>query len=364
MLTCSQNVFCILNTIFTCTQFGLKLGTTKRGPPQMQVESLLPAANSRPRRDSADELMGPPGSMDSGKRSIEAVMATKREDRPRDLFFAIPRSCVGGIIGRGGQFIRDLQTEFGVKVYVEKEEYGSQRICNLSFMGFGRERRDSRDGGPSSGGRASIGEDASERDRHRDRDNREEEETNKGQDAAPKKTVKRAAAGSGDEDGEGGCAETADVAAHKRNRRDDSAREEPVEHVDAQERTVPLEDAEREGEEGARHSTTSPAPKRKGYGLAEPSEGDEKSAHTSHKHIHGETADGSDVSGGEEEEEGRHKRQRGSGNGGGDGSSLVVAKAASPVNPMRSLQLCKERIEAMIEDLLQHQAADPASIAK
>jgi len=344
-------------------------------------------ANTRPRRDSAaDEIMGPvSGAMDAypGRRSInsiEAVMAMKREDRPRDLFFAIPRSCVGGIIGRGGQFIRDLQSEFGVKVYVEKDEYAGQRICNLAFVGFGRERRDSRDGGP---GRASAGGDAGERDRNRDRDEREDRQDEEGNDrgpeapsSAPKKTVKRAAAGSEDEDGEGGRgAEAADVAAHKRNRRDETAKEEPV---DAQERAAPLDDAEREGEEAtAHHATTSPAPKRKGYSAAEPTDGDERERHASHKHALGEAAEGSDLSGGEDQDgEGRHKRQRGSLDGfrdeerrdrdreGDRGSSLVVAsasKAPSPVNPMRSLLLCKERIEAMIEDLLQRQVNDPST---
>lgn len=53
------------------------------------------------------------------------------------LYFPIPCACVGGIIGRGGRGLRELQAEFGVRVYVEKEEYLGQRIVALSYIGAG-----------------------------------------------------------------------------------------------------------------------------------------------------------------------------------------------------------------------------------
>jgi hypothetical protein len=37
----------------------------------------------------------------------------------------IPSTSVGGIIGKGGQMLKDLQTEFGLRVYVEKEMHGT-----------------------------------------------------------------------------------------------------------------------------------------------------------------------------------------------------------------------------------------------
>ncbi len=38
----------------------------------------------------------------------------------------MPSSSVGAIIGKGGQVLKDLQAEFGVRIYVEKAlEMGS-----------------------------------------------------------------------------------------------------------------------------------------------------------------------------------------------------------------------------------------------
>lgn len=37
------------------------------------------------------------------------------------VMFSIPKSCAGSVIGKGGQLLKDLQAEFGVRVYVEKE---------------------------------------------------------------------------------------------------------------------------------------------------------------------------------------------------------------------------------------------------
>lgn len=45
--------------------------------------------------------------------------------------FAIPRATVGGIIGKAGQVLQALQTEFGLRIYVEKEEVGGMRTVLL-----------------------------------------------------------------------------------------------------------------------------------------------------------------------------------------------------------------------------------------
>lgn len=291
---------------------------------------------------------------DSGNRTVESVIALRRENSPQDIFFAIPRSCVGGIIGRGGMFLKNLQAEFGVRVYIEKDEYFGQRIVALIYQGNGQEVSSARKGGDDSSSTVlkQIAAVTGEIRKTRFGNNNEKHDlTAEGEEGHPKKTVKRAAAGSDDEeahrgDREGDAAGDAhehqqerSAAAHKRNRRDDSGRGE-LEEGDAA-----------DGE--LRDLSTSPAPKR-------------KSGADFHS---GDTRDGSDASEGEEGgEEGRFKRKRGI-NGSRsphreEQQSPSSAGAAVSVAELRerSLKLCKERIEAMVEDLLQRQISDVNSI--
>ena len=51
------------------------------------------------------------------------------------MTFQIPRHSVGGIIGKGGQALKDLQAEFGVRVYVEREEVAGMRLVVLKPLG-------------------------------------------------------------------------------------------------------------------------------------------------------------------------------------------------------------------------------------
>ena len=51
---------------------------------------------------------------------------------PHTVYFAVPSSCVGSIIGKGGKLLREMQAEFNVKVYVEKDDYLGQRIVSLT----------------------------------------------------------------------------------------------------------------------------------------------------------------------------------------------------------------------------------------
>jgi len=53
---------------------------------------------------------------------------------PDEVTFQIPRNSVGGIIGKGGGALKDLQSEFGVKVYVEREEIGGMRLVVLKSL--------------------------------------------------------------------------------------------------------------------------------------------------------------------------------------------------------------------------------------
>lgn len=54
---------------------------------------------------------------------------------PMDVSFSVPKSCVGAVIGKGGQNLKDLQTEHGVRVYIEKDDIGGKRTVVLSFVG-------------------------------------------------------------------------------------------------------------------------------------------------------------------------------------------------------------------------------------
>jgi polyribonucleotide nucleotidyltransferase len=54
--------------------------------------------------------------------------ADRRISNPDEVTFSIPKQSVGVVIGKGGQALKDLQAEFGVRVYVEREE-----VCFLIF---------------------------------------------------------------------------------------------------------------------------------------------------------------------------------------------------------------------------------------
>jgi polyribonucleotide nucleotidyltransferase len=62
---------------------------------------------------------------------VSAGGVQERRSSPDEVTFQIPRHSVGGIIGKGGQALKDLQTEFGVRVYVEREEVAGMRLVVL-----------------------------------------------------------------------------------------------------------------------------------------------------------------------------------------------------------------------------------------
>jgi hypothetical protein len=53
------------------------------------------------------------------------------QDGFRKLEFFIPRETVGGIIGRGGQGLRDLMHETGCKIYIDKFESEGSRLVRI-----------------------------------------------------------------------------------------------------------------------------------------------------------------------------------------------------------------------------------------
>jgi hypothetical protein len=74
--------------------------------------------------------MGMPMGMDGGPRR-----PSHSSPGPNDLVFTIPRSCVGAVIGKGGQHLKDLQAVHGVRVYIEKEDIEGKRTVVLSHFG-------------------------------------------------------------------------------------------------------------------------------------------------------------------------------------------------------------------------------------
>jgi hypothetical protein len=72
-----------------------------------------------------------------GVRSMESVIENRKATNPNDICFSIPKTAVGAVIGKGGQNLRDLQAEFGVRVFIEKEDFNGKRLVVLSFVGQG-----------------------------------------------------------------------------------------------------------------------------------------------------------------------------------------------------------------------------------
>jgi len=87
-------------------QFGLDLSISREG-----------SSMSAPTGGS----YGTPFAMGGG---VAGPVSTPRPHNPDEVShsFVIPRATVGGIIGKAGQVLKDLQTEFGLRIYVEKEE--------------------------------------------------------------------------------------------------------------------------------------------------------------------------------------------------------------------------------------------------
>ena len=302
-------------------------------------------AMTRIRRDSAAEdphesLLRSPLAADADQ-TVEAVLAHKREANPRDLFLAIPRACVGGVIGRGGQLLRDMQVEFNVKVYVEKEEYSGQRIVRLTYLG-----------GHASNNNSSSGT------------------TTSATATGRKGTVKRSAAGSDEDDEE---TDRHGHDAHKRNRRDESTSNREEEEGQGGKDHKDMDSKEKDTLSSARPSN-GPAPKRKGTSEGGDGQDGDEAGNVSKKVRDSSTgggdnnreATGDEVEDGGDEAESRLKRKRGE-------ASEHASLAPSSCNvgagadlsdaglPMRKLVLCKERIEARVEEL-QKQIADAAGI--
>ena len=66
--------------------------------------------------------------------SASTAAVQERRSSPDEVTFQIPKHSVGGIIGKGGNTLKELQAEFGIRVYVEREEIGGMRLVVLKPM--------------------------------------------------------------------------------------------------------------------------------------------------------------------------------------------------------------------------------------
>lgn len=71
----------------------------------------------------------------AGRPTIESIIDARRSSNPTESCFSIPKTCVGAVIGKGGQNLRELQSEYGVRVYIEKEDFNGKRMVVLSYAG-------------------------------------------------------------------------------------------------------------------------------------------------------------------------------------------------------------------------------------
>lgn len=70
-------------------------------------------------------------------RTIDTVIELRKSTHPHDLCFSITKAAVGAVIGKGGQNLKDMQTDFGVRVFVEKEDFSGKRLVVLTYTGQG-----------------------------------------------------------------------------------------------------------------------------------------------------------------------------------------------------------------------------------
>jgi predicted PilT family ATPase len=68
-------------------------------------------------------------------RDIEPIRGERERDVRRnsdDMMFLIPKETVGAVIGKGGHVLKDLYTEFGFRVRVDRDDLGSSRNVVIS----------------------------------------------------------------------------------------------------------------------------------------------------------------------------------------------------------------------------------------
>jgi hypothetical protein len=92
------------------------------------------ASRGRSSGDNSSSNINNPnaGNNNPNRPSIESIIDARKATNPTEVCFSIPRLAVGAIIGKGGQNLRDLQAQYGVRVYIEKEDFNGKRMVVLS----------------------------------------------------------------------------------------------------------------------------------------------------------------------------------------------------------------------------------------
>lgn len=127
---------------------GMQMGGMGRGVEQQMYAGAAPygggggggggmSQRQMPMRDQRDRDRDQRGDRQDRDRDRGDNGGSRRpsHSNPTDVSFTIPKSCVGAVIGKGGQHLKDLQQEHGVRVYIEKEDMGGKRTVVLSYLG-------------------------------------------------------------------------------------------------------------------------------------------------------------------------------------------------------------------------------------
>lgn len=104
--------------------FGLNLSIFKEG-----------AVINKPQAIPTMAPYKPPASPE--KLSLEDTISLRKQKAPahQEMCFGVPKHYVGGIIGKSGNILKTLQSEYNVRVHVEKENYGGdKRLVVLSAV--------------------------------------------------------------------------------------------------------------------------------------------------------------------------------------------------------------------------------------
>lgn len=115
-------------------QFGLDLSISREGSSSSGGQGQSHGGNQQSQGYTIHSST--PQHSGGGSNSSPGSGGGSRERSPDDVTFTIPRGSVGGIIGKGGQGLKDLQAEFGCRIYVEKDN-GGQRTVVIKSSGGG-----------------------------------------------------------------------------------------------------------------------------------------------------------------------------------------------------------------------------------
>lgn len=69
----------------------------------------------------------------------ETIEQKKQKSAPyQEMCFGIPKNAVGGVIGKSGSILKELQAEFGIRIHVEKEDFSGKRLVVMNSSSDGQ----------------------------------------------------------------------------------------------------------------------------------------------------------------------------------------------------------------------------------